>query len=113
MLENPEAEKQREAFAQFGQDIPDSLWPPDFIDGAAAWYSAFWELSSDRQVGMVVGPIQYISIRFYTAGWPPDETTLFTRCIRAMDQVYLEHASSDAEEKSFSRDMFRGAFAGK
>lgn len=81
--------------------------------GASAWYSAFWELSSDRQIGVGVGPIQYSSIRLYTAGWPPDEVTLFTRCIRAMDQIYLEHANSDSKPKEFSREMFRGAFSGK
>lgn len=62
---------------------------------------------------MGVGPIQYSSIRLYTAGWPPDEITLFTRCIRAMDQIYLSHANSDGKPKEFSREMFRGAFAGK
>lgn len=113
MLANPNAEREREAFAQFGQDIPDSLWPPDFAPGASAWYSAFWDLSSDRQVGMSIGPIQYGSIRLYTSGWPPDEVALFTRCIRLMDQIYLEHANSDAEPKAFSREMFRGAFSGK
>ena len=89
------------------------MWPPEFVAGASAWYAAFWELCSDRQIGMGVGAIQYTSIRLYTAGWPPDEVTLFTRVIRAMDRIYLDHANSDDERKSFSREMFRGAFAGK
>lgn len=62
---------------------------------------------------MGVGAIQYTSLRLYTAGWPPDEVMLFTRCIRAMDQVYLDHAKSDGKPKKFSREMFRGAMSGK
>lgn len=112
-MANPDAEKQREDFERFGQEIPDSLWPPEFVPGASAWYAAFWELSSDRQIGMGEGPIQYSSIRLYTSGWPADEVAMFTRCIRAMDGVYLDHANRDGKPQEFSREMFRGAMSGK
>lgn len=62
---------------------------------------------------MGVGAIQYASIRLYTVGWPPDEVALFTRCVRAMDRVYLDHANSDGKPAEFSREMFRRAFANK
>lgn len=81
------------------------------IDGAGAWYSAFWDLCTDRQMG---GRIGYSAARAYgrDCGWSDDEFQVFWRVIRAMDGVYLEHVSSDGP-KTFTREAFRGAFSGK
>lgn len=93
--------------------MPDSLWPPEFIDGAESWYAAFWDLCSDRQTGMSIGRISYASARLYCQGWSEDEFHSFWQVIRAMDNVYLEHANSDGKPKKFTRESFRGAFSGK
>lgn len=96
----------RAAYERFDQDIPDSLWPPEFIDGAQAWYNAFWDLSTDRQMGMQEGRIRYSAARAY--GVHEDEFDEFWRAMKAMDNVYLQHASNGGEPKTFTREMFRG-----
>lgn len=114
MLKNPNAEKEREDFERFGQEIPASLWPPELADGAKSWYEAFWDLCSDRPSGgMQLGRISYMSARMHCRGWPEDEFHSFWRVIRAMDEVFLQHANSDGEPQTFTRESFRGAFSGK
>lgn len=38
---------------------------------------------------------------------------MFSRCIRAMDRVYLDRANGDGKPEEFSREMFRGAMSAK
>ncbi|WP_442596295.1 hypothetical protein ACSBPU_05560 [Parapusillimonas sp. JC17] len=83
------------------------------MDGAQSWYAAFWDLHTDRPAGMQAGRISYMSARIHCHGWPEDEFHSFWRVIRAMDDVYLEHANSGGEPKTFTREGFRGAFSGK
>lgn len=113
MLANPNAEKEREQFEQFGQETPASLWPPQFMDGAKSWYDAFWDLNTDRPAGMELGRISYASARLYCRDWADGAFHSFWRALRAMDDVYLAHVNSGGEQKEFTRESFRGAFAGK
>lgn len=103
--------------------IPDHLTPPEILPGADAWLADFWELSTDRQIGMGVGPIPAGSIARHTAGWPCDEAEMFRRCVRAMDRAYLEAVNPGPDGKvrkpadprlaasdNPARDAFRAAF---
>lgn len=79
------------AYEAYGQEVPEGLIAPDLSD--VEWYlwEAFWELSTERQIGMREGPIPWSSIRAYlshSTGINPD---VFVAVIRAMDSVYLTH----------------------
>jgi len=68
---------------------------------ASEYYlTAFWELNSDRQIGMGLGPIPFTSIDRYAlrhsiAG---DDFDFFQKMIRAMDRVFIEHAKGNAPD---------------
>ena len=51
---------------------------------------AFFELGTDRSMGMGAGPIPAASISRHTAGWPRDEAEVFRYIIRSLDDVYLK-----------------------
>lgn len=99
-----------------GADIRPEMEPPEILDGFGGWYEDFWELSSERQIGMGVGPIPASAIDRHVAGWHYEDADMFRAVIRAMDGVYLEMANRrDDEPKADSeptsaRDAFRGAF---
>lgn len=62
---------------------------PDFLPGVESWYEDFWELSTDRQIGMAAGPIPRASIIEHTRDWPQDDADMFHLCMRRMDGLYL------------------------
>lgn len=62
---------------------------PELQPGLGDWYEDFFELSTDRQLGMVPGPIPSASISRHTEGWDDEDAEMFRVCIRAMDAVYL------------------------
>lgn len=72
--------------------------PPELLERPAVpehllfYWSAFWELSSDRSFGMGMGPIPHSSISQYAAGrnLDNDMTDKFTAIIRNMDGGYRE-----------------------
>lgn len=95
--------------------VPEELEPPELLPGLEGWFDAFYDLSTDRQLGMVAGPIPDASICRFTAGWPDEDAAAFKACIRAMDGAFLEKSdaepSPDAEASSNpARDAFRGTF---
>jgi hypothetical protein len=100
--------------------VPPDLEPPELLPGLAPWYEDFLALSTDRQIGMGIGPIPESSIERHTADWPDEDREMFTACIRAMDAVYLEQANKrdgdDAPDPALAssdnpaRDAFRAAF---
>lgn len=58
---------------------------------------AFWELSSDRQVGMAAGPIMFSSIDTYARRYmidDPEEFELLVQMIRVCDKVFLNYTKS-------------------
>lgn len=91
--------------------------PPEIIDGFGGWYEDFWLLSTDRQIGMGIGPIPHQSILRHVQGWRYDDADMFTDCIRAMDAVYLELASQKPEDRGKqavnAREAFRTATGGR
>lgn len=90
----------------------DELEPPELSASLLLIYQAFWELSTDRQIGMAPGPIPAASIERHTAGWPDDDAESFRFIIREMDRAYLSKPETTETETSDNpaRDAFRGAF---
>ncbi|MFZ1074804.1 MAG: hypothetical protein WAN50_00290 [Minisyncoccia bacterium] len=68
---------------------------PKVLDHLLFYYDAFWELDSERQIGMGVGPIPWSSIMLYASFCCLDEfqTEQLLYFIRAMDKVYLQYHS--------------------
>lgn len=74
--------------------VPPALLSRPDLDPALEWvWKAFWGLSSDRQVGMSLGPIPWSSINAYglRMDLDLDEFEKFEGLIRAMDGAYLDH----------------------
>jgi hypothetical protein len=89
--------------------------PPDMLPGADALVSAFWELSSDRQIGMNLGVLPASSIdRWAQAnGLDGDEIAEAVECFRAMDAVFLGREAPPTPEakpkpkaRALSMDLF-------
>jgi hypothetical protein len=61
----------------------------------------FFNLSTERQIGMTIGPIPFSKIeeRSKRLGLEPDVQMVFEYVIRAMDTAYLEHISSESRKK--------------
>ena len=90
--------------------MPDEFIGPSLLPGYEDWFDAFYELSTDRELVMAIGPIPAASIDRQNEG------PLFRRVIRAMDGVYLAHVRGvpDAPESDNpARDAFRAAMRGK
>jgi hypothetical protein len=62
------------------EDIEFSLW------------NAFWELSTERPIGMGTGPIPVSKIRSHARDFGMDAAS-FVRIMRRMDEEYLSHAN--------------------
>ena len=54
----------------------------------------FWELSTDRQIGMSAGPIPHRSIIGAIQFYGITEVETFIGCIRAMDKVFMDYSLS-------------------
>lgn len=64
-------------------------------------WQAFWLLSSERQIGMGLGPIGWSAIDRYAERNGidgSDELDRFHRLIRAMDAAFLAHAAAGNEK---------------
>ena len=69
---------------------------PSSLPGDWFYMQAFWELSTERQLGFTVGPIPYTSVHLYGCqkGLSSSMMALFEATIRAMDQTYLKWAET-------------------
>jgi len=87
------------------------------MDGYGGWYEDFWQLSTERQIGMGVGPIPASAISRHVAGWSDEDAEIFEFCMRRMDEVYLMKSNKSdetpAEPALSAREAFRDAFASK
>lgn len=95
--------------------------PPELMMGFDGWVSDFFELSSDRQIGMGVGPIPASSIDRHTASWDYDSADMFRACIRAMDGAYMAHVNKSGSgtdngdqgsKPMTAQEAFKAAFGG-
>ncbi len=94
----------------------DDLMPPRLTDGELYIYNDFFDLSTERQIGMGPGPIPASAIERHTAGWPYDAAWMFRHCIREMDRAYLAKPDEPTEQTCSdnpARDAFRHAFRDK
>ncbi len=78
--------------------------------GADSYYiQAFWDLSTERQLGFTVGPIPQSAIQRYPGvdQLSPAMMVLFKTVIRSMDSTYRDWAESERKraQKSNSRDV--------
>ena len=84
--------------------IPDSLLDePELFPGLKLYYDAFWELCSDRPMGMSgYGPIPYSSIRRYCVEWDMNDelSSNMKRLIRRMDGEFLEWQDKRAKQNA-------------
>lgn len=95
-----------EDYERFDQEVPESLIAPELADIELAFWEAFRELSTERQVGMSAGPIPWSSIQRYVQEHPFVDANTFSRIIRAMDGAYLNH--QQGESQTFTREMLKG-----
>ena len=72
------------------------------MPGLEIIYRGFWELSSDRSIGMGLGPIPHTSIRAYVVEYDLEEEDEadFKYLIRKMDSFYLEWSEKKREDDS-------------
>lgn len=87
-LNNPDAGAARSLFEEQGRTVPESLCPPDRLEGFGGWLETFWELDTERQVGMTIGYIPVSKIRQRCAGWP--DAGLFVSVMRRLDRAYVD-----------------------
>lgn len=76
-----------------GQIIPDLKSRVDPAPHLVVHWNAFWELSTERQIGMGLGPIPWTAIVAYARELrfdDDDERERFRGLIRAMDGEYLK-----------------------
>lgn len=98
--------------------MPPDLYPPSLLPGADDLIASFWELSTDRSLGMQAGPIPSMAIERMATRLglnDPDEFEDFRTHIRAMDAVWLGEgiilaAPAPGEAKVSERPMSAGLF---
>ena len=68
--------------------------------GDGFYLEAFWELSTERQIGCTLGPIPVSAIRRYhgAEGMSYAMMSLFLEVIRALDETYREWGESERKK---------------
>lgn len=87
-----------------GEQPPAHLLPPPPSpepDVDDFYLDAFFRLSTERAIGMAVGPIPWHHVVAYAdrAGLAGEAAELFVQVIAAMDRGYLEHEAAVAKAK--------------
>lgn len=88
-----------------GDPIPEALADkPELEAGLDFYWYAFWEMSSDRQIGMAEGPIPWSTMDRWSRRHDivGDEFDRLLIMIKNMDGVYLKHRAK-ARTKSLSK----------
>ena len=73
------AKTYRDQCIERGVPVPAYLIPPEPLPGVEAWFSAFWELRTERR--FAEGPIPASAIRSYPVA--PNEADTFAEAMRA------------------------------
>lgn len=89
------AKAYRDQCIERGVPVPGYLIPPDPLPGIEGWFSAFWELRTERR--FAEGPIPASAIRAYPVA--PNETDTFAEAMRACDAALLEFISKPPDER--------------
>lgn len=94
------------------QGLEKGRQPPDwFLEELALgpmeeiYIREFFNLSTERQIGMAIGPIPISKIesRGKKLGLEPDVQMVFEYVQKAMDSAYLDHIRKEAEKKMPSK----------
>ena len=91
-----------EAAIRKGRSLPAwyLLWTEP-LPGDDWFMGAFWDLSTERPIGMGSGPIPWSALLRYAAyaGLTPGTMLLFRTVIHAMDREYLKWQEAQQESK--------------
>lgn len=84
--------------------IPDYLFPPDLLPGAAELVAAFWRLGTNRNLGMGgVGPIPTLAIEDWldrVGNHDLDERAMVVDAILAMDRPFMAQINRKPGDKT-------------
>ena len=79
---------------KFSMELPDKIKnKPKVPESLAFTWRAFWELSTDRTIGMVEGPLPWSSIDRYAKRYgitDLDDFDYFSILLKQMDATYME-----------------------
>lgn len=78
---------------------------PELQLGLDLYYMAFWELTTCRQLGMGLGPIDWLSTQHYgiSMGLDEDQMEELHYYVSAMDDFYMKHNSKTQGSGSGSK----------
>ena len=87
-----------------GKRVPALDNRPDIVGLSWDW-QAFWELSTCRSLGALMGPIPWTAIHVYAQaqGLNTDEAQLLHEAVRHMDTVWLNYHTEAAKVKTKSQ----------
>jgi len=92
-----------------GRDAPPEFYDRPEIEPHLTWlWQAFWELGTERQLGMVVGPIPILKIREYLRDELDLHDTEYDRAkaiIRRIDDAYVAMLSRRREDGPVMSDV--------
>jgi hypothetical protein len=89
------ARKYRDLCIERGVPIPGYLIPPESLPGVDGWFSAFWELRTERR--FAEGPIPTSAIRAFPVA--DGEADSFADAMRAADAALLEFINRPEDER--------------
>lgn len=81
-----------ERAAEFGETFQALDDEPELPEHLSLYWQAFWDVHTDRPVGMGEGPIPFAAIDRYAARFgidDPDHFDRFAALIRRMDNAFL------------------------
>lgn len=93
-----------------GTPLPDKIKNrPYLIDGLMFYWRAFWELSTDRDIGMGEGPIKWSTVNTYAIRHDVqgDEFDILVLIMKGMDTVYLEKRAAQ-NKKAMGKTRNKG-----
>ena len=81
-----------------GNKIPEKILnAPQVNTGLELYFNAFFELESERQIGMSIGPIPWSSINEYSKVYnlSTEQKECLFYFVRKLDRVYLRKVNND------------------
>jgi hypothetical protein len=83
-----------------GTPVPQwALEEPETPPMASFYIRAFWELSTERQIGLAIGPIPVSKIRECAQDRGVRDVAEFLAIIQALDRAYLQWVSEQRKQK--------------
>lgn len=88
-------------------ELPEALAnAPQLLMGLESYFSAFWELSTERHIGMGLGQIPASAMRSFARdeGMDDDEYDRFRYLVRSMDDAWLAHQGEQAKRATSKKE---------